>query len=579
MLLCGPISASASTQPQSPEQKYLDEKKAGDFGSALSLLQEWTLSLDDPALIEVNLFRIRELMVYPELYDRGLLALNSISEKAPAARFLRDRISIMRAWLLLKKGELRAAEMSLARLSFLDFRMMGPFTYGVPEEFGTPRCPERVFDPKQTCSGPGYGITWHTVAPDRMGLVDIGSLYGNTAGSLYYLYRDIRIEKEGDYFLVLGKTGYTDLWVDGTRLFTDRTLHGFDHDQYFIPVRLTAGVHGILIKAGASPNGFAVSLRLSETDDGPGFVQGASSPPALASLMHRQNPGPVDSFRAGYFLLESRRPAQANSEAAGLLSLIQEGDTLYSAASLYLGRACPDRDRAAGYYGKSIKADPDNREALLGLACIAMDRDLFYDAFPYISMMKKSGRTPALYDESIARLFLKMEWAFEARRHAAALKRSPFPSAGLRVDEGIFRSEGDLYHESLALGRLVELDQYDRDLLMSYAAAIEKSGDLDSAALVLQGAAALFPNDTVIKLRLASVVQNSKGAGSALPYLAAALNTAPGNPELLRALGMAYLNLGKIGPAGYYLRQALQRDPGNSTIMLNLDIINDSRAR
>ncbi len=577
IVLCGPIFA-APMPVESPEKKYLDEKKSGNFGSALDILWKWTLSVDDPSLAEVNLFRIRELMIYPELYDRGIEALNSIGNHAPAARFLRDRISIMTAWLLLKKGQVIPAERAIASLSYMGFRVIGPCTGNGPEESGTSRCPENAVDPAQTCPGECSGITWSLISPDRMGLIDIDGLNGNTAGTLYYFLREIRIEKDGDYYLVLGKTGYIDLRIDGNTVFSDRTMHGFDHDQYFIPVHLAAGSHGILIKAGSSPDGIKVSLRLADAGGGSRAMKSESCPPLFSSLVHRHDPVPIDYFRAGYILLESRSPAPENDAAIALLSRIPESDPLYSAACFYLGRACTDRDKAAGYFRKSIAADPENNESLRELAEIAINRNLFYDAFPHIKMMKKIGPAPAIYEEAMARLFLKMGWTAEVRRHAAALKRSSFPSAGLLAEAGIFSAEGDLYHESLVLERLMELDRYDRDLLLSRASVHEKSGDLASAALLLHQATALFPNDTGIKLRLASAVHNEKGAGSALPYLAAALNTAPGNPALLKALGLAYLNLGKIAPAEYYLRMALCRDPADSMIRLNLDIINGNRA-
>jgi tetratricopeptide (TPR) repeat protein len=193
--------------------------------------------------------------------------------------------------------------------------------------------------------------------------------------------------------------------------------------------------------------------------------------------------------------------------------------------------------------------------------------------------MKKNGRAPSWYDEAMAPLCVKMGWSDEALRHAASLTRSPFPSAGLRIEADIYRSRGDSYHESQALEQLMELDRYDRSICRTLAVSYEKTGEVDVAEQLLHHAVALYPDDTALKLRLADLIQHRRGPGPALPYLAAALETAPENPSALRALGMAYLNLGNNAPAEHYLRMALCRKPGDSMIRLNLKIIKGNRAR
>ena len=382
-------------------------------------------------------------MTYPELYDRGLEALDGIRGKVPPqAPLLRDRIDIMKCGLLLKKGDIRAAERVLAGLSFLDFYLMGPFKCAGPEEFSVSRCPEQGIVPSRTCPGMYSDVSWFHAAPDRTGTINIDALSGDTADTLYYLQRSLAVVKTGNFYLALGKTGYADIWIDGTRVFSDRTRHGFDHDQYFIPVRLTEGAHRILIKTGGSSDGIKLSLRLSEAGaDISAAGRSTCYPPALSSLMQKKDPGPTDWLRAGCLLVESRRGGQDDVTAAGLLSRVPESHPLYSTACCYRARAGADSDEEDRCYRKSLEADPGNLEALRGLALNALQRDLVYDAFPYIDVMKKNGRAPSWYDEAMAALCVKMGWCAEALRHAASLKHSPFPSAGLRIEADVYRSD------------------------------------------------------------------------------------------------------------------------------------------
>jgi tetratricopeptide (TPR) repeat protein len=580
VLLCFAAPAHPTSPDEIREKDYLDHKKAGDYAGALDVLRGWSAGIADPALAEVNVFRIGELMAYPELYGSGLETLSLMRDRAPSRPgFLRDRIDITMNELLLKKGALKSAERTLERLSFMDFSLMGPFACEKPEDFAPARCPEQAAGPGMACTGRHGDETWFHADPDRTGTIDIDALNGETGGSLYYFKRTLDIGSAGTYYLVIGKTGYTDIWIDGSRVFSDRTRHGFDHDQYFIPVALAEGAHRLLVKAGASADGirFAARIVKGETEArGPGPAN--FDPPALTSLARKQDSGPADWFRAGYLIEESRRRNQDDTASDRLLSRVPESHPLFAAACFYRARACADDGSGDRFYAQSLSADPGNLESLRGLALGALRRGLPYEASPHIDRMKSAGPAPCWHNEALALLCMMMGWDGEALTHAAALKRSPVPSAGLRVEADVFRSRGDAFHETQALERLRELDCFDRSVFLSLGTAYEKKGDEESALQLYQHAVALFPNDTAFRLRLAALVRSLQGPGASLPCLAAAMNAAPGNAAVLSALGMVYLDLGKSAPAEHYLRMALRRTPGDKTIRLNLEILESDRA-
>ncbi|OHD65027.1 MAG: hypothetical protein A2176_04570 [Spirochaetes bacterium RBG_13_51_14] len=584
----GPYHQTAGSDIPSPEDEYFIHKKAGNYREALDVLLKWTAALDDPTAIEVNLFRISELMAYPELYDRGLEVLNSIEKTiGPANRFLTDRIDIIKILLYLKKGDIRTAESMLRILSFLDFQVIGPFQNGGTADFNRSYPPELGFDQQQTYDGKAYAVSWFPAAPDRAGTIDFGDLYGDTVHSFFYLHRAITIQNQGEYYFILGKTGYTDLWIDGARMFSSRNRHGFNHGQYFIKVYLPRGPHRILIKAGDSGDGMTVSLRIASADGTrfaaiardnssvvtPGNLRSISYFPGLAALMKIKNPDAVTMFNAGYLLLASRLFNTDNNLALRYLSAIPDDYARYPSACFYGAQAETNADAKARLLERSILADPKNMEALRKLAMINISSNFIYEAFPIIESMKKINMASPWCEETLARLFIKRGWIAEALRHAGALKESRYPSLGYRLEARAYRLDKDYFRESQDLERFMTLDRYDisccRDLLSCY----ERTGAMDATERLLHRSVALYPNSIPLKLRLAKIIQTGRGPAPALPYYAAALKISPGSSSVLEAIGVAYHKLGKPSSAAYYLTLALKHDPVNFGLARYLNII------
>jgi cellulose synthase operon protein C len=582
-LHAGPSSA------QSPEDEYFILKMAGNYSEAVDLLRTWTMELKDPAAIEINLFRIRELMVYPELYDRGLDALSKIKMRAGAqSPFLQDRIDEIMTILYLKKGDLRNAVGTLKSLSFMNFHAMGPFKNSNADEFEKSYPPEQVYEPKQTCEGKVYTVSWFSSTPDRTGVININDLYPDVKDSFFYFHRSIYIAQPGEYDLILGKTGFADLWLDGARIFSDRTEHGFDHDQYFIRVHLPRGSHSLLIKAGDSEDGLQVSLRIAAADGtrtpiisgedsgipDPGVVRGISYFPALAVFMKQKDPPPESLFRIGYMILSARLGNHDNNRALQYFTAIPESHPWFSSACYYIAKAEKSPETKDRFLKESIQAEPKNLESLRELAGLKILHTFLYEASPLIGMIKKTNPISPWYHESMARLFIKLGLSPEATRYAGILNKSIYPSLGCMLEMSIYRTDEDYSHAIQNLERLLQLDRFDVSLYQSALSCYEKTGALDMAEQLCTRAVALFPNTTSLKLRLAEIVETRRGPGPSLPYLAAAINTAPGNRDVLQALGMSYHKLGKVALSGHWLTLASDHDPDNYPLKQYLRAIN-----
>ncbi|MBN2161089.1 MAG: DUF3857 domain-containing protein [Spirochaetes bacterium] len=582
------IQAAGPLPAALPGEEYFSQKKTGRYAEAVDSIRKSAAALDNPVDVEIHIFRIRELMLYPELYEPGLEALSALEQPAKKyGRFLLDRIDTVRNILFLKRGDLRAAEAIAKSFSFMEFRAMGPFANTSVDEFERSYPPESGYTPDQLCKGKFYTLSWFNAAPDRTGCIAFNDLFPDTGGSFFYLYRTIEVPSAGEYYLILGKTGYTDLWLDGTRLFSDRTQHGFDPDQYFIRVFLSKGTHRILIKTGDSDDGIRISMRMLTADGAriaavPGAGQGKSGPaklrgisfyPSLSALMKIKKPSPSELFTLGYLFSETGLGVAPDNRALQYLSAVPERHELYSSACYYIAKKAESAETRDHHLNKSIAADPENLEALRELACLKISRDFLYEAYPLIrSISRVHTRSPWLY-ECMARLFIKNSWTTEAYKQTAALAETPYPALGYRLEATLHRAEGDYHRAADDLERLIQIDNYDISLYQQLLSCLEHMGDYEASEQLLARAAALFPNAVAITLRLAVTIEMRRGPKAALPYLASAHARAPGNRNVLLALGTTYRKMGKRGLALHWLGLASLHDPENHELKRYLKVL------
>ena len=62
----------ASFENENPLIKYLEQKALCNYEKAMDIVEKWTMRIDDPYIIETNIFRINELVKYPELIDKAI---------------------------------------------------------------------------------------------------------------------------------------------------------------------------------------------------------------------------------------------------------------------------------------------------------------------------------------------------------------------------------------------------------------------------------------------------------------------------------------------------------------------------
>jgi tetratricopeptide (TPR) repeat protein len=597
LFLCTIIQYPAISRIKDPlnslsrENKYFQLKEMGRYQEAIEIIKDGSEALDDPSSAEIYLFRLQELLAYAELRPKMLETLAAISKSKAVlkSRFLQDRIDIIKNDLLLNTGDMKSSMAIRNSLSFFDFYVMGPFTNHGNRGFKMPLPPLPGVDKKRPFGISMGARTWFKAEADSAGIVDLDDLFGETENMFFYLYRKILIERGGEYCLMMGTTGHTDIWLDGALIFSSRTEHGFNHDQYFISAYLPEGSHRILIKTGGSHDGTKIAFRMTDSKgvrmrptpsvpavdskkEAPAIVREIGVFPSLSALLKRRDPTPDELFATGYLYYASRL-GHGNTATAKHLSGIPEQHARYSSACYYVAMTEDDPEKRDEMLKKSLRANPENIEALREMALIRVRRGSTYEAYPLIADIKQVYKLSPWHHESLVHLLIRKRWFPEALLHTEILKRSQFPSLGYQLEASIHAASGDHLHALKDLESLLEYKRWDRPNFIRLLDCYENIGNYDEAARKLHQAVVVFPASVAFKLRLARLIGIREGASAALPCLAAALKTSPYNKHALQAIGNAYYNLGQTKLAVYYLSQSLQFDPGNRELRQRISII------
>ncbi|MFC1671034.1 DUF3857 domain-containing protein [Spirochaetota bacterium] len=597
ILLC----STAFTQNSTYQREYLLLKERGKYDEAIKLLKRWSLKLTDPVLLETNIFRINEILKYPELYDEGLDAFDNIRKNITVKNnaFLCARIDHFKNHLLLKKGMIGRAKSNKHNLGFLDFHMVGPHSNNSISEFEKTYPPERRFENREY-PGKVHNISWFKAKADHRGIINPGEFHSKINNTFYYLYNGFQIKKNSAIYIILGKTGFTDIWLDGKRIFNNRKRHNFLHDQYFIKVFLKKGNHIILIKTGDSENGIKISMRLTDsrgkglklsktrsslknnkTKNNIVFKDKNNSPvilntsmfPSLQSLLNLKISHKHQSFITGYMLYQSKTCTESNTPVMNHLSKIDRSDFLYSSASYYLGKSEKVTEKKEEYFKKSLKSHGKNIESLNEMINIRIENKFFFEAFALIEQIQNVHNNHEFSYRAKAKLFHHMGWELAALKAIKILKKLKYPSMGHKINAWVNIADKKYSIAIKDLQFLRDRDQFNKPYLIGLFKCYKKTGQYKKAKRLLYNALAMFPNDVFIKLRLAGIIEIKSGARAALPLISSVLINSPQNKKALMRLGILYHKLKKTSLARYYLKLALYYDPDNYPLKRYLNIL------
>lgn len=586
ILIIGSVLYDFDASANTPHPYHLIE--SGRYINALDLMKIRLSITDNPYDLEAALYQIRELSKYQECLPKALSLLGDLKNDF---RFINnptliDRLDILYSELLFRKGDIYTAQTIVQSFDFFNFYVMGPFKSGTVDEFNTQYPPERYFKSDQVCSGYLHTVTWFTTHQDRLGIISLSDLIPNTKDTFFYLYQTFTISTSGSYQLLLGKSGFTDIWIDGTRVFSNRRKHAFDHGQYAISVDLGQGTHTLLIKIGDSPSsGISCAIRLIDHDgkrvkhslnysasSSESFCKPISSSffPALKDSLANQSTQSELLERAAFLLYASRIGHAEDAPLIKFLSRFSPSHHYYSYLAYQIAMLEKLPEKREYYLKLSLDANPTNLEGLFQLFKIKLERGYAFQAHTLIDTIKSLGHNSPIYYHAKALLYSKCDWQLATDDSITQLLHSEYPSLGYSIKALAERRSNNLskalQHYQQNLTNEININD-----LQSLIEIYEQTAHYPLAIETLHRAINYFPNKISLRIQLARIITLYQGISASIPYYSSALARSPQHPEILKRLGESYYLMGNRSAALYYIDQSLTMDPDNHSLRLYLD--------
>ena len=588
IILSGTAFSHVTVAETGNEMDFLGLKEQGRYVEALDCLARWSETCSEPGTLEVNIFRVRDLMVYPELYEKGLETLEKMGGNPLAATdpVVKARLCQCSADLLLRRGDISGAGTVLKNLDYKEFMVLGPFDNTGMTDFDNALIPDMTADRSRGYRGKTHKVSWFKAVPNRAGVIDMNELLPDVGESLFYFYTTLQVPENGVYSLILGKCGYTDLFLDGSLVFRNRVRHGFCNDQYAVQISLERGPHRVLLKCGDTGGKLSLSLRLDrgmpvlnagEENDAVSTPARSSGNGQYFSHLGMKESGASDAslFRRGFLLYMLGLNSLEEREVFEALHKVGPESEYYSWARYYAGMAEePDRQKEL-YFQDAVRSRRSNIEAAVELALLKIRRGLFYEVEGLVKHVKEAAGVSPWYLMLMAEYAAGRGWNDEAQAMTARLKRTSFPSLAHSVDFVINKNKM-FYDEAVKnLSCLHDSDRYEEEYAELLVRYCRRAGNEAAALEVLNRAAAMHPRSVRFKLMYADMMHDRGDSRGALPYLAAARSISPCHKETLFALARAYMHMGHSDAARHYLRLLVEIDPDNISVKEYLHFITE----
>ncbi|MBN2402420.1 MAG: hypothetical protein JXN64_08460 [Spirochaetes bacterium] len=563
-----------------PLNLYLNQKALSNYNKSIEIIEEWTKHETDAATIEINTFRIYELIKYPELIEKAISAYNVILKNKTVRNnyALLARINIFLNMLYLRKGRAKEALFVRNNLGFIDkykttvpFKNSGDFNHSAISEADLSKT-ESENAHKKT-----YDADWFDVSADLTGKIDVEEIFGNVSGSFFYFKTAISVSKNCRYILWLGKTGLTDIWLNGQNVFSNRENHDFSFDQYRILLTLSEGRHNLLLKIGDSKSGVKFSLRL--TDEEGRAVDGIQSESAeifssvvrssvenisffnsLETLIKIKPMNKQTAFNTGYLYFISGINSEEDKEAETLFSIVKENG-LISAANYYLG-LLETGIKKVSCFNASLKAFKRNVESIREIAYIKLGNNSEHEAYALAEAIREINPQSFYITKLKAEILIARAWYEEALKESSS-PNNKIKSIAYEIQGHVY-IKNNKYKEAVNMCKqLYGMDNYNISYLNNLLECYIKSGKYAEALGLLEQCAELYPNNTSLRLKHVKLIGNVKGAGASLPYLYYARRISPYHKDVLLQAGLIYHKFNKKELAIQYLNSALKHDATN----------------
>ena len=561
------------------ELKYLQLKARGLYPQALDYIADWTADIEDPELVVVNLFRIDELLRYPEQFKTGLAIYDRL-EKTETVKNNPEtlrRLLTFKQSLLLRMNKIPEASALKKRLNFMDFSILGPFASGTINEFETEYPVMELFETGGEINGKNYPVSWFPVYSDLEGAISLNGIFpeDDILNNLFYLHTKINIQNSGRYRFTLGKTGFCRMNIDDTEIFYNTERHDYSSGQYAIEADIPSGSHNVLIKLDSSRDGSIISCSMEFV--APGNVKKIEpvKTGGLGLLFQKDAQSEAQIFRIGYLIYKSGLNRNGTSDTLNICSTLTPQSPYYAAAQYYSALSLALYESRDEHLQKSIAATDGNTEALFSSVMINLNAGFPYKAWPLMEELKKVDSSKLFYATALTNFYETNNWRQEAEWTAKTFTNIGYPSLALYYSAVVNIQNNNMKAALDDLEKLYMLDPSNNNVFLKLLSALEYSDNPERSVSIINGMTTLRPNDINLLLTLSSYIEKFDHPQKAIPPLSAALKRSPNNNEALYRLAMIYHKTGKNDLASFYMNESIKKNPSNHALKQYLDFLHN----
>ena len=559
------------------ELKYLDLKARGLYQKALNFAADWTADINDPELVLVNLFRIDELLRYPEQFEAGLAVYNRLEK----IKVIKDnpetlrRLLIFKQNLLLRLNRISEASALKKKLNFLDFNILGPFASGTANEFDIKHPVMELLETGREIDGKNHPVSWFPVFSDLDGTISLNGIFpeDDVLNNLFYLHTKINIKNPGRYKFSLGKTGFCQVSIDGIEIFYNTERHDYSPGQYVIEADIPSGSHDMLVKLDSSQAGSIISCSMEFAVQADVEKIKPVKAGRLGPLLSQDEQNESRIFQTGYLIYRSGLNRNETSDTLNICSTLGTESPYYAAAQYYSALSLASYESRDEHLQKSIAAMSGNTEALYSSVMVNLNAGFSYKAWPLMEELKKADSSRLFYATALANFYRANNWRQEAGWAAETFLNIGYPSLALYYSAAANIQNNNMKAALSDLEKLYRLDPLNDDVFLKLLSALEYSENSEKSLSLISAMTARRPNDLNLLFMLSSYIEKDDNPQKAIPSLSAALKRSPNNSEALHRLGLIYHKIGRNDLASFYMNESIKRNPSNHTLKQYLDFL------
>ncbi len=564
----------------SREIQFLELKAKDRIAEAFSIAAKAIAEEQNPAHAEVWLFRLKEILRYRELLDPASEVLAKSLRENPVFvdPHFAARAKLILLDIYLRRGYLQKAHQLSGELGFIsEYYAIGPFPQISIHELESLHELERSINLTAHYQGKSGKTGWFRVRTEISGKIDFEDFFSKVDESLFYLYTELSIPREGEYHLHIGKNCPIIMRLDGEKIFSDVKGHGFEFDQFYISMNLKAGTHPLIIKASSTEEGCSIALRITDKKGKPisstrTLIPSSKNTPknvtvhlfeGFQNVHSKIDDDPWTSFRSGYLLYMANLISKERPEAIAFFKKAESNPFLFPYASFYSALSATETAIKESSLHTAIEKKEDYLEALAALSDFHIDHNLPYQAYPLTKKMHSINPASALLHITRCNLWLSKGWHLEALKDAEKLLKWPSPSVAYYILGKIHQTNGNSILAAEYYKKYYLSDRLDRSSLIATAECLNNAGKFDEAKQILSMGSIFFPSNVELRLKIAETADKQNGPPAALPFLGSAYTLSPYNEKVLFALAEAYHRLGKKDQAKFYFMKAAESDEKN----------------